>query len=73
MSQQIRDALETVEKLFAESPEKARVSNFATASLAGGLKFAVTGARGETLTTDMPKGVGGDASEAGKDEDPSCE
>ena len=62
MSQQIREALEKAAGIIAANPEKARVTNSATATLSGGLKFSVAGPHGESLNTDMPKGVGGEAS-----------
>ncbi len=36
--------------------------SFAAAVLAGGLRTAVTGPAGQTATTDMPRGIGGQAS-----------
>ena len=61
-SVQIREAIEKVTKFLAERPEKARIKNApATAALLEGLKFQVTGTEGESLATDMPKGVGGGA------------
>ena len=62
MSQQIREALDKAAGIIAANPDKARVTNSATATLSGGLKFTVAGPHGERLNTDMPKGVGGDAS-----------
>jgi uncharacterized OsmC-like protein len=60
---QVRDAIEKVTKVLAESPEKARNKNPpATAALVEGLKCHVTGTAGESLRTDMPRGIGGDAS-----------
>src|SRR5262245_19412073 len=58
----IREALQQVEKVFVETPEKARSKDAATASLRDGLAFEVTGTRGQVLQTDMPKGVGVSAS-----------
>jgi uncharacterized OsmC-like protein len=58
----IREALDKAEKVIAENPEKAKARNVATASRAGGLKFSIVGPNGERLETDMPKGVGGQAS-----------
>ena len=61
-SVQIREAIEKVSKVLTEKPEKARIKNPpATASLMDGLKCQVTGPAGERLQTDMPAGVGGDA------------
>jgi uncharacterized OsmC-like protein len=63
MSQHIRDALDKLDAAIAADPQKARAKHAgATAALAGGLKFTVTGPHGEKLETDMAKGVGGEAS-----------
>jgi uncharacterized OsmC-like protein len=60
---QVREALERTSKLLIEHPEKALVKNaLATASLMDGLKCRVSGPAGETIQTDMPGGVGGNAS-----------
>jgi uncharacterized OsmC-like protein len=59
----IRDAIEKLDAAIAADPEKARASHAgAIATLAGGLRFTVTGPHGERLDTDMAKGVGGEAS-----------
>lgn len=62
----IRAALDKVGTMIAEQPEKARAKNTsATASWQSGLTFSVTGPGGEAALTDMPKGVGGEASAPG--------
>jgi uncharacterized OsmC-like protein len=59
-NQAIREAIDNVVKIIANNPEKARVKNAtAVASLKNGLSFSVSGPNGETINTDMPKGVGG--------------
>src|SRR5262245_15264608 len=59
----VREAMEKLSKLFVAQPEKARSKNApATATLTGGLKFQVTGTRGESASTDMPPTVGGEGS-----------
>jgi uncharacterized OsmC-like protein len=58
--QAIRAAMDNVARMIAENPGKARARNApATATLTGGLKFAVAGPNGEATVTDMPKGIGG--------------
>jgi uncharacterized OsmC-like protein len=53
-------AMDKVAAAIAANPDKALAKNGpATATLAGGLKFAVTGPNGESAVTDMPKGIGG--------------
>ena len=58
----VREAIEKTSALISADPAKARVKSAATAKLAGGLRCEVTGPRGERLATDMPPGVGGEAS-----------
>jgi len=61
-SAQIREKLEKVSRVLAETPDRARVKNApATATLLESLKCQVTGQAGEMLQTDMPMGVGGGA------------
>jgi uncharacterized OsmC-like protein len=60
--QSIREALENLVKTIRENPEKAHSKNTAaTATLREGLKFQVTGPRGEKVETDMPPAMGGGA------------
>lgn len=59
----IREAVEKVSHVLATQPDKARSRNQpATASLSDGLKCLVTGPNGEEVRTDMPRGIGGEAS-----------
>ncbi len=59
----IRQSIEGVAKYFGEHPEKARSTDrAATAVIEQGLRCKVSGPRGETLVSDMPKGIGGEAS-----------
>jgi uncharacterized OsmC-like protein len=58
----VREAIEKTSALISADPTKARVKSAATAKLAGGLRCEVTGPRSERLATDMPPGVGGQAS-----------
>jgi len=59
----VREAIEKLSKLFVAQPERARAKNSpATATLTEGLKFQVTGAHGESASTDMPRAVGGEGS-----------
>ena len=57
----VREAIEKAASAIAADPNKARVKSAATARFAGGLRCEVTGPRGERLATDMPPGVGGQA------------
>jgi uncharacterized OsmC-like protein len=57
----VREAIEKAASGIAADPNKARVKSAATARFAGGLRCEVTGPRGERLATDMPPGVGGQA------------
>lgn len=58
----IREAIEKARALICADPAKARVTSAATAKLVEGLRCEVTGPRGERSATDMPPGVGGQAS-----------
>ena len=59
----IREAVEKVSHVLATQPDKARSKNQpAIASLSEGLKCHVTGPNGEEVRTDMPRGLGGEAS-----------
>lgn len=58
----IREAIETASALICADPAKARVKSAATAKLVEGLRCEVTGPRGERSASDMPPGVGGEAS-----------
>lgn len=63
MSDAIRHAIESASAYLRDHPEEARYTDsVATASLAGGLRFDVRGVAGESVTTDMPASVGGEAS-----------
>ena len=65
MSNPIREAIERTSAGIAADPAKARVKNApATARLAQGLRFEVSGPNGEKVLTDMPAGMGGQASGA---------
>lgn len=59
----IRDAIDTLSAAIAAQPDKARAKNApATARIVAGLQCLVSGPHGESLTTDMPPAVGGEAS-----------
>lgn len=59
----IRESLTKLAETLSKNPEKARVKNIpATALLEHGLRCRVTGPGGEIIHTDMPAGMGGDAS-----------
>lgn len=59
----VRHAIEQIGALIATQPEKARARNAqATAQLADGLQCRISGPHGESLTTDMPPAMGGNAS-----------
>ena len=65
MTDDIRAAIEGASAYLRAHPEDAAYTDsVATARLDGGLRVLVSGPNGEQLTTDMPKGVGGAASEA---------
>ena len=59
----IRDAVERASAYLTEHPEEARYrDSAATARIDSGLVARVTGSPGESMTTDMPAGIGGTAS-----------
>jgi uncharacterized OsmC-like protein len=59
----INTALEAMSDAITANPEKARAKAApATARLLEGLRCEVTGPRGETMHTDMPPAMGGNAS-----------
>jgi uncharacterized OsmC-like protein len=58
----IAEAVQRASAYLTEHPEEARYRDSAArAALASGLVVNVTGPGGETLTTDMPRGIGGTA------------
>ena len=58
----IRAAVAQASAYLREHPDDARYrDSHATARLGDGLRVHVTGAAGETLDTDMPRGIGGGA------------
>lgn len=60
---QVREAIQTLARVLAEQPHKARSKNpAATAVLEEGLRFRISGPNGETASTDMPIALGGKAS-----------
>jgi uncharacterized OsmC-like protein len=60
---EIGDAVARAGAYLTEHPDEARYrDSAATARLAGGLHVTVTGPTGESLRTDMPRGIGGTAS-----------
>lgn len=59
----IRQSIEAVTTYYGEHPDKAQSTDrAATAVVEAGLRCRVSGPRGETLVSDMPKGIGGAAS-----------
>jgi len=61
---QISAALENLSQTFAGYPEKARAKQTpAIATLESGLKCRVVGPDGEEINTDMPRAMGGNASD----------
>lgn len=59
----IAEAVAAASTYLTEHPDEARYrDSAATARLEGGLRVAVTGPGGESVTTDMPKGIGGGSS-----------
>jgi len=61
---QISAALAKLSQTFAGYPEKARAKQApATATLESGLKCRVVGPGGEEIKTDMPRAMGGNASD----------
>ena len=64
MTEAIRAAIESASAYLREHPADARYTDSAAvARLEAGLRVAVSGPNGESLITDMPRGVGGEASE----------
>ena len=62
----ISDAVASATAYLTEHPDEARYRDSAAhARLADGLRIEVSGAGGESATTDMPKGIGGGASAPG--------
>ena len=60
---QARDALQRARQAFLERPGVARKATTpATAVWRGGLRCDISGPRGEKASTDMPRGIGGEAS-----------
>jgi uncharacterized OsmC-like protein len=60
---QIRESIERTNAALAQNPAKARSTAAPlTARLINGLSFEVKGAGGETVRTDMPPPMGGEAS-----------
>jgi uncharacterized OsmC-like protein len=60
---EIGDAVARATAYLADHPDEARYrDSAATARLGSGLRVEVAGAAGEQLATDMPRGIGGDAS-----------
>ena len=61
----VAEAIATLTKVLSAQPEKAQTKNVpARAVLHEGLKFQVTGPRGEKVLTDMPPQMGGAGSGA---------
>lgn len=59
----IASAFRTAARYLRENPGKgAGTDTFARASLEDGLRCRIVGPTGQSATTDMPKGIGGDAS-----------
>ena len=62
-STSVRDAIEGLSAAISVQPEKARAKNAsATAKIVEGLQCRISGPHGESLTTDMPPAMGGNAS-----------
>ncbi len=60
----IRDAVAEASTYLSAHPDEARYRDApATARITSGLRAEVTGPGGESLTTDMPRGIGGTATE----------
>lgn len=60
----IQDAVARASAYLSEHPDEARYRDAgATARLTAGLRVDVTGPGGESLRTDMPRGIGGGATE----------
>jgi uncharacterized OsmC-like protein len=60
---QISAALEKLSQTFAGYPEKARAKQAPAIATLGGLKCRVVGPAGEEIKTDMPRAMGGNASD----------
>lgn len=59
----VAQAVARVRTQLTDAPQQGLgTDSFAAAVLAGGLRTAVTGPSGQTATTDMPRGIGGQAS-----------
>jgi len=59
----VADAVAAASAYLSEHPDEARYRDSAAmARVTSGLAVAVTGPGGESLTTDMPKGIGGGSS-----------
>ena len=59
----VRHAIEQISAVIAAQPEKARARSApATAHFVDGLQCRISGPHGESLTTDMPPAMGGNAS-----------
>jgi uncharacterized OsmC-like protein len=60
----IKESIDRAIEYLTTFPSKARYTDsYATASLVSGLRFKMTDSDGRTLTSDMPKGVGGEGVE----------
>ncbi len=60
----IQDAVAQASTYLSAHPDEARYRDApATARITAGLRAEVTGPGGESLTTDMPRGIGGTATE----------
>jgi len=60
----IPEALASATRYLSEHPEEARYrDSYARATIEGGLAVRVEGPGGESLRSDMPKGIGGAASD----------
>ena len=59
----IRKSLTTLKAYYAENPQRAVAPDkTATATIESGLRVTAVGPKGESLTTDMPAGIGGENS-----------
>jgi uncharacterized OsmC-like protein len=60
---EVREAVKRMAEVLVEQPQKGRSTNpSATATLEAGLRFLVTGPKGEAAVTDMPPPLGGKGS-----------
>ena len=59
---EVREAIENMTKVLSEQPQKGRSKSAATATMETGLRFRVTGPKGEATATDMPPSLGGKGS-----------